>query len=228
MRLTTSLAFALSLLLVLCDNARPQPPDKCPENHHQVPNGAIKIQLPDVQQPDEFSCGVASLMSILAYYGKGPEDYDALKKKLHTSKKNGVDYRRIVAYAKEVGLQSDAQQLTVDKLVQHLDRREPVICSIQAYDDEKEHSPAERMKIYETQNENGHYVVAIGYDEQNIYFMDPSLVGRRGFLPKDEFDKRWHDDEGTVDKRNVLHRLGLIIWKENGESEYARRARKID
>src|SRR5262245_28649305 len=52
----------------------------CESNYHEYHPSAIKIALPEVQQPDEYSCGVASLMAILAYYGTGPENYDDLKK----------------------------------------------------------------------------------------------------------------------------------------------------
>lgn len=71
----------------------------CLANYHEFKPSAIKVALPDVQQPDEFSCGAASLMSILAYYGAGPEDYDVLKKKLGTTQKNGTDYHHMVRFA---------------------------------------------------------------------------------------------------------------------------------
>jgi predicted double-glycine peptidase len=184
-----------------------------------------------VQQPENYSCGAAATMSILAYYGVGPEDYAVRKKKLGTTKKNGTDYRRIVAYAntltKESGLKAEAQPgMTLQQLDQSLDAGRPVICSIQAYDEDD--PPEQRPGIYKDKNENGHYVVAIGYDQKNYYFMDPSLTGRRGYLPREEFAERWHDDEGTQDKPNVIRHLGLLIWKENGQSAYARCARKID
>jgi predicted double-glycine peptidase len=115
--------------------------------------------------------------------------------------------------------------MTIDQLERRLDEGKPVICSIQAY---AEKAPAEkRTKIYK-KDDNGHYLVAIGYDDDNIYFMDPSLTGRRGFLPKPEFEARWHDDEGTPEHPKPISHLGLVIWRPAGTSTYARFARRID
>ena len=203
-----------------------RPPALCLANYHEFKPSAIKIPLPDVQQPDEYSCGAASLMTILAYYGVGTEDYDVLKKTLGTSKKDGTDYQRIVRYAGEQGLLADAKpNMTRVQLEKFLDEGKPVICSIQAY---AENTPAEkRAEIYK-KDDNGHYLVAIGYDADNIYFMDPSLTGRRGFLPKQEFEARWHDNEGTDERPKPIRHLGLVIWKPAASPAYPRFARRID
>src|SRR5262249_37502561 len=156
-------------------------------------NGAIKIKLPDIQQPDEYSCGTAALMSIVAYYGLEPADYDKLKKKLGANERTGTDYKRMLRFAKRQGVQTEAhKESELAGLVGFLDEGKPVICSIQGYDPVQ--TGAKREKIYREENENGHFVVAIGYDDDNIFFMDPSLTGRRGFLPRTEFEERWHDD----------------------------------
>jgi predicted double-glycine peptidase len=186
---------------------------------------AIQIPLPEVQQPDDYSCGAAALMSILSYYGVGTEDYDVLKKRLDTNKKRGTEYTKMIAYAEEVGLKTRVWKwMESGQLAKCLQERHPVICSIQAYEPKPEKTP----EVYYDENKNGHYVVAIGLDEQNYYFMDPSLIGRRGFLPKIEFVKRWHDEEGKRKHPKVLTHLGLEIWKEGGASAYDHRARRID
>jgi len=196
--------------------------------YSEIPRGAIKVELPDIQQPDGETCGVAALMSILAYYGHGTEDFDVLRKDLGTNRE-GTNYQSIVKYAKTHGLAAEIHSdMTMDQLQRYIDQGKPVICSIQAYDDNRNHSPERKSEIYEHENVNGHYVVAMGQDEGNLFFMDPSLTGRRGYLPKGEFEKRWHDNEGTKSHPNVIHRLGLVIWKEHGESVYSHRARKID
>jgi hypothetical protein len=58
--------------------------------------------------------------------------------------------------------------------------------------------------------------------------MDPSLTGRRGFLPWQELDKRWHENEGTARKKDIHHHLGLIIGRKGQRVPYLSRARKID
>jgi predicted double-glycine peptidase len=209
---------------------RPEPPASSPclclANYHEFKPAAIKIVLPDVQQPDEYSCGAASLMSILAYYGTGPEDYDVLKKKLGVTEKNGTDYHRMISFATEQGLQADAKpKMSLAELEKFLDEGKPVICSIQAYDERN--PPEKRAEIYK-KDDNGHYLVVIGYDDDNLYFMDPALTGRRGFLPKPEFESRWHDNEGTQEQPKLISHLGLVIWKSGVTPAYSRFARRID
>ena len=198
----------------------------CKNNYQEYQPSAIKIALPEVQQPDEYSCGVASLMAILAYYGTGPEDYEDLKKEIGTTQKSGTDYHRMLRFATEQGLRADViHDMTLGQLEACLLEGKPVVCAIQAY---AENTPArQRADVYH-RDDNGHYLVAIGYDDDNIYFMDPSLTGRRGFLPKAEFQARWHDNEGTPDRPKLISHLGLVIWKPGGTSIYARFARRVD
>jgi hypothetical protein len=104
-----------------------------------------------------------------------------------------------------------------------MDAGRPVICSIQAYADD------DKPKDY-TKDGNGHYVVAIGYDENgNWYFMDPSANykgtpanPRYAYLPEAEFLKRWHEDEGMHGKQEPHRHLGLIIYREREERLRAR------
>ena len=216
-------------VLALGQDGSPRPassPALCLANYHEFKPAAIKVSLPEVQQPDEYSCGAASLMSILAYYGTGPEDYEVLKKKLGVTEKNGTNYHRMVRFAAEQGLQANAKpKMTLAQLEQFLDEGKPVICSIQAYD---EHNPPEKRAEIYNKDDNGHYLVAIGYDDDNVYFMDPALTGRRGFLPKTEFESRWHDNEGTSEQPRRISHLGLVIWKPAGAAAYPRFARRID
>jgi hypothetical protein len=64
-----------------------------------IPPDAIKVPLPDVQQPDDDSCGAASLMAIFAYYGLGPEDFESFEKEVHTNKKTGTIIYDMIRYA---------------------------------------------------------------------------------------------------------------------------------
>ncbi len=149
-----------------------------------------------------------------------------MKKRLGTNRKEGTDYPKIVSYAKEVGLRAKVwKEMKPEELDRCLRDRHPVICSIQAYDSDH---PKQVPQIYYDKNVNGHFVVAIGYDDKNYYFMDPSLTGRRGFLPRQEFVKRWHDNEGRAHHPDIIARLGLEIWSEQGKPVYQHRARMID
>jgi hypothetical protein len=64
---------------------------------------------------------------------------------------------------------------------------------------------------------------AVPYDEKNIYFEDPSVAGRRGFIPIEEFDGRWHEN----DSGHKAH-LGLVISVDEPDNPaYLRRAKYI-
>src|SRR5262249_20828104 len=153
---------------------------------------AINTPLPNVEQPDDYSCGPACLMSICWHFGVGPQKLGRFKKELHTDPEEGTHFRNIVRYARKLGLEVKAEaNMTCAQLEQYIKEGKPVICSMQAY--------ADRPKDYDDphNNDNGHYVVAIGYDRDNFYFMDPSADRRRIFLPRKEFAQRWHDYQGT-------------------------------
>jgi hypothetical protein len=177
-----------------------------------IPVGAIKIPLRDVEQPDEFSCGAASLMAICSYYNVGSDYIEAFKQSLRTDPDDGAYYDSIAQYARKLNLVADIYTpMSVKAVKKHLAAGRPVICSIQAYSDD-DHPD------YRTDG-NGHYVVAIGYDEKTVYFMDPSANydSTRGnpcyaYLSVKAMKRRWHEDEGVGGKHERLRRLGIVIY----------------
>lgn len=212
---------ALSLIItagLLTATDAPTPETGCP-----IPPGAIMIELPDVQQPDGYSCGASALMSICAYYGVGPRTLGEFKAELGTNPERGTNYRKMVRFARALGLDARAAVgLDPEQLEAAIRKGHPVIVAIQAY--------AADSKIYQDQrrNENGHYVVVIGFDAVNYYMEDPSLASLRGFLPKAEFLRRWHDDEGTPARPRVVERLGLEFGPGRTGQPCLRRAAQID
>ena len=50
---------------------------------------------------------------------------------------------------------------------------------------------------YATDWSDGHYAVLIGYDNANLFFMDPSTSGKYAFIPREELAERWHDVVGA-------------------------------
>jgi predicted double-glycine peptidase len=203
-------------------------PSKVTAHFLDVPIGAIKIPLRDVQQDDDSSCGAAALMSICSYYQVGPKTLASYKHKLHTDPDEGTYYGNIRDYARKLGLKADVEtDMSVDALRAYLDQGIPVICSIQAW--------ADPGADY-TKNGNGHYVVAIGYDTKgNFFFMDPSanyedVVAnpRYGYLTETEFIKRWHEDEGIKGKSEPYKRLGIVIRLDPTKATPLLRAREIE
>jgi len=216
------LAFGLCALLIIASD-RPKPKvylERAAKNRkdHDIPEQVIRSPLRNVAQPDCYSCGAAALWSVCAYFGVvgSPEGMDfaeqfkAFKKELGTNPDDGTSYRKMAEYANKHGLHAESRdKLTCKQLEQLLQKGTLVICSIQAYGDPERYD----------KDESGHYVVAIGFNDKHFYFMDssvPSDQHRRGYLPKEEFDRRWHDDEGTKEHPEPHTHLGIIIYSRKG------------
>jgi len=61
-------------------------------------------------------------------------------------------------------------------LISTLKAKIPVILLLQAWKDEDDSTP------YAVDFDDGHYVVAIGYDQQYIYFEDPWIIGSIAYM----------------------------------------------
>ncbi|HEY9790764.1 MAG TPA: C39 family peptidase [Candidatus Obscuribacterales bacterium] len=159
------------------------------------------IRVPLARQATDYTCGAAAMQSVLGYYGDDFAESD-LAKELRTNSKQGTDYKRMVEFARSKGYTAELKQgMQVEELKKKLDAGLPVICLIQAW--------PEKPVDVSADWKDGHYVVAIGYDEQNVYFMDPWTLGNYTFIPTEEFLKRWHDKE----QNRKLLQLAMVINK---------------
>jgi predicted double-glycine peptidase len=171
------------------------------ENQEKIPEGAIKVHLPHGRMQKAGSCGAMAFRAICRFFNVGPEDENDFMKILGTSEKNGTPPESIVKHAKEFGFQVRAKtEMEVEDLMNFLDQGIPVICAMQAWGSSPKH--------YEN-NESGHYVVVVGYTVENIYFEDPSISEKRGFLPVNDFFERWHDIDAHGHHCN---RMGIAMW----------------
>jgi predicted double-glycine peptidase len=160
------------------------------------------IRLPLIRQATEYTCGTAAVLSVLAYFGDSYFE-DALAKQLATNSRTGTYYKRIIEFGRAHGYSVQADSaMTVDALKQFIDEGTPVICLIQAW--------AGKTVDYGSDVKDGHYVVAVGYDSQNIYFMDPWSLGNLTYLSYGELLSRWHD----VQKGTRIEHLGIAIRKD--------------
>ena len=189
-----------------------RPPSTPPEPSPLLGRGTGLVLLegvPDVRQSTSYSCGTAVLQAVLHYYGI-EEREDRLMKELKTSEAEGTRPAEIIRVARSNGLRAELREgLGLEDLKTALDRGVPVIAAIQAWKAENKigHPWA---KIWE----DGHYVIVLGLDASAVYVEDPSLLGCRGIIPRDEFLERWHDYEGRPpfdagDRAYV--RMGIFI-----------------
>jgi len=166
-----------------------------------LPPGLIRVPL--ARQAQNYTCGVAALQSILGYHREDIRQ-DVLAKKLKADPQEGTHYRQIEKYARKDGYTvADYQEMTLADLEGLLDAGNPVICLIQAW--------AKSGTNYATDWKDGHYVVAVGYDSANVYFMDPSTLGDFTYIPVDQFLARWHDKDTTSGKK-LVH-FGICLQK---------------
>ncbi len=177
----------------------------------KLPHKIIKVPL--IRQAHDFTCGVACTESIIRYMGYSFDaGEDRLIKKLKTSIISGTDNSYIAKFLNSITINdgeasplkaTPKANLSISELTEYLDNDQPVICIIQAWGGEN--------KDWYTKNDNGHYVIAIGYDEQNIYFMDPLTSNAYTYISKEDFDIRWHD----IDENELLVHYGIIIEYES-------------
>ncbi len=154
-----------------------------------LPNPALLSGVPDVRQSTGYSCGAAALQAVLAHWGTSERE-DRLITRLRSTPQNGTHPSDIVRVAREFGLRADLREgLGLEDLESALAQGTTVIVDLQAWR-EKEDRP------WSGTWDDGHYMVLLGTDDQNLYFEDPSLLGSRGCIPREEFLERWHDYEG--------------------------------
>ena len=184
--------------------------------NRKIPRGAIRIDLPNVAQTYGYTCGPSALLAICAYYGVGPDEEDQVSADMRCMK-DGADPYQIVDAAQLYGFRvKEFRYMSNKQLRRCLDKRRPVLLMLQAWGEKPS---------YEAEWGDGHWLAAIGYDDDGVYFEDPSLEAARGFLTWDDLRQRWHDVEGAANEHT--ERYGVAIWKKR-KSKYATRARMIE
>lgn len=162
------------------------------------------LRIPLVRQSQDYSCGPASLASILYYWGVWDGREPELFQYLDTNEE-GTGSDSIIAAAQKFGLSAVCEQnMTIDQLNKLVDEGNTVILNIQAWGNYT--MPVDWSTIWE----DGHYVVLVGIKDGIVFFMDPAIAGRYGMLTINDLDMRWHDylDE---DGEAYAHHPGIII-----------------
>lgn len=158
------------------------------------------LRVPLVRQSNPYSCGAAALEAVLRYMKAPLLPQWLLQSVLRTSPEWGTEPSALVAYARSVGLAARWRTgVTLADLDRALNRGQPVIVDLQAWDDG---GRRDYGKIWES----GHYVVLVGHDRGWWFFMDPAIDGHYGFLTQRDFLSRWHDvDDRPGRLRRFVH-----------------------
>lgn len=159
----------------------------------------VKVKIPAIKQTTKYSCGAACVNSIYKYFKVKDKSEDYFIERLDANQKLGTSIANIIKIFKEDGFFIEYKDhMYLKDLENFLNSGIPVICPVQAWGSEK---------YYKT-DESGHYLVAIGNNEQRIYFMDPTLDKSLGYMTKKDFLERWHDKD---DKRDYT-KFGIAVW----------------
>jgi len=156
------------------------------------------LDLPQKRQHTKFTCGPVALSMVLAGFGVTTTE-KGLARQMKATPKNGVPPAVIAAVAEKHGLNAEVVTgLTIKQLEKHIKARRPVIVAIQSW--------AKQPVNYATNWEDGHYVVVVGINNQNVQVRDPSTSSLRT-LSRESFIRRWHDYSGD----EVFVQLGIVF-----------------
>ncbi|MBI2264303.1 MAG: C39 family peptidase [Armatimonadetes bacterium] len=159
------------------------------------------LPVPDTRQTTDYTCGPSALQAVLMYWGKEHLEPD-LAEMLHTDPLQGTNPKDMVRVSRELGFEADLKEnLTIEDLEASIAQGVPVIVAAQAW-----REGADLDKPWLEVWDSGHYMVVIGTDAKNVYFEDPSIFGSRGYLSREEFLERWHDQ----DDRKYYH-SGIFV-----------------
>lgn len=167
------------------------------------------LDFPRIRQSFSYDCGAAVVQSILAYYGTDLRS-DMVISACMTAKDHGTRPHDMVKVLESYGLTALARQYTITEVRACIDSGIPVIFDLQAWDD---YPHTTTIKDWKNEWDHGHYVVAIGYDEDHMYFADPSSFYRT-YLTFSELEDRWHDEE-TNEKKHI--HFGIAVSGKNPE-----------
>jgi peptidase C39-like protein len=193
--------------------------------HHKIPVGAIKIPVPEVRQATGSTCGASALQAVCRHYGVGPEEEDQITRDMRFDARIGSHPYQVTQTARLYGLRTRELRNKGDitELRACLAMKKPVLLMIQAWGDPTRYR--DDTDYARAWNE-GHWVVAIGYDPGGFFFEDPSLAGVRGYLSNEDLRLRWRD---VGPHNRYMPGYGVAVWKRvTGRPAYARLARHID
>jgi hypothetical protein len=172
------------------------------------------FSMPDTRQSTEYSCGAAAMQAVLGYWGRdiGEED---VREMLNTNEVSGTYPDDIIRVAKALGLQAEYKEnMSMADLENYVAEGIPVIVDCQAW-----RSVSQYNESWADTWNNGHWLVVIGIDENNVTLEGPYILGDRGIMSREEFLARWHNVRGLdeTDTGKQIH-MGIAI---RGERPYS-------
>ena len=147
------------------------------------PERCVKmLDFPEVRQIYNYDCGAAAMRTVLNYYGIDVREDKIME--LAETNQDGTNPSGMVKVGEKYGLQYGMGTASISGMKKLINKGIPPLILLQAWLDD----PNTGYDGWD----DGHWVVAIGYDNKgNIYFEDPSSP-MRTTLTEDELNRRWH------------------------------------
>lgn len=166
------------------------------------------LPVPLISQATSWTCGPASLMAALVYFGVYDDAEARLTAELGATPEQGIDPASLAAVARKFGVEAEVRTgLTLDDLAAQLARGSVVILAVQAW----AARPVDAATDWESDWEDGHYVVLVGLDDARVYAMDPSVRTGYAYLERDALLRRWHDYDVRAGRREAYQHLGIVL-----------------
>lgn len=164
------------------------------------------LEFPKYRQTDENDCGATAMHAVLAFYNIDVGKAEVVKV-AGTNKEIGTPIEGIRKVAKRWGIKFKEGKFTLETLKEHIKKGWPTLLMIQAWS--RQENPD-----WKKEWDQGHYVIAIGFDDKKIYFEDPISI-KRTYLTYAALNTRWHgwDDEG-----NKIYKWGIVFMNKSGFS----------
>lgn len=163
------------------------------------------LKFPMLEQTYDYDCGAETIQMVLSYWGIDMHEDEIIRLAL-TNKKTGTPVEGFRRVCEKAGVKVEVEEGSIDCIKECIDDDTPVIVRLQAWRDEK------GTEDWREDWKDGHYVVAIGYDDKKIYFADPWVL-ERVFLEYDELLNRWHDYD-PMEKRTYTNLCIIIKGKK--------------
>jgi ABC-type bacteriocin/lantibiotic exporter with double-glycine peptidase domain len=144
---------------------------------------------------------------VLAYFGINVRGEIIIKEV--KSNRSGTKIENILKTIKKYELKHQSGKISLEILKKYIKNNHPVIIPLQAWVNKKEVN-------WKNNWSDGHYVVAIGYDKNKIYFADPSSIYKT-YLTSKELEERWHDLD---DNGNKYLNYGIAIFGKKRKYSY--------
>jgi ABC-type bacteriocin/lantibiotic exporter with double-glycine peptidase domain len=158
------------------------------------------LNFPSFKQTCSYDCGAKVVEAVLDYYGIDIREHEIIK--LAGTNRKGTSVEAILHILKQHGLDCKYEKMSLNNVKEFIDLNVPVIIVVQAW-------TVKRKVDWEKDWSDGHYVIAIGYDDNKFYFEDPYII-LRTFLPFDELTERWHYHDEPNGKRHF--NMGIAVF----------------